>query len=165
MLASFLPPPLPLHNPPFTYIAIDIRTVSFDHLKTPSARLTLEKAATHISKVHNKGACQKFCHEPIVTLLNSSEILLLPFTVDPYGALGYFACELFFLPSSNIPLSMGCTSTLPQYICCPHIPYLLLSLSLASLTTSYYAPVHLLSPLFISPSLPLPPSTCLSMCH
>jgi hypothetical protein len=88
MLAFFPPHHFHFTTPPFTYIAIDIHTVSFD-LKTPSlAPLTPAKATTHICKAHNEGAHQKFCHKPILTFLNSSTILFLPFTINLYGSLG-----------------------------------------------------------------------------
>jgi hypothetical protein len=63
MFASFLLPHLP-STPPFTYIAIDILTVSFD-LKHPFALFTHLKKQQLILLKH-EGTRKKFCHKPII---------------------------------------------------------------------------------------------------
>jgi hypothetical protein len=53
------------------------------------------------SETLNVGIHQKLCNEAVVSYLNYSQILLLPFTFDPFAAPGYFTCPFFFIPTTK----------------------------------------------------------------
>jgi hypothetical protein len=68
----------------------------------PHALLNSEQATNHVYKAHYViGIHRKLCNKPVISYLNSSQKLLLPFTSDPFSAPGYFAHQFFFLPSST----------------------------------------------------------------
>jgi hypothetical protein len=136
------PPLTPL--PPFTYIAIDVTIVPIVTPSDPPSSVPLdpESSTRFIHKVHNEAA--------IISHLNSSHLLLLPFTLDPFGVFSYFAQEFLLLSSSHHPPTPkppwtdNCLSKSPNAD--PH-PAAFSSFQLA---TSSFIPSHLFSHIHVA---------------
>jgi hypothetical protein len=92
-------PPHPTPPLPYDCIAIDTTTVPANNATIPHVPDNSDQATNHIYKVHHVGIHHKLCNEAVVSQLNSSRILLLPFPFDLFTAHGYFACQFFFLPT------------------------------------------------------------------
>jgi hypothetical protein len=94
--------------------------------------LDSEKASDHIShRAHHVGIHNELCNESVISYLNSSQILVLPFTFDPSAFLGYFACHFFFL----VPTSTQVTPA-------PKLPW-------TNHFLGFHSPTALLIPMFI----------------
>ena len=127
-------PPLPDNR--FHYLAIDV-TVPTPHPHLPPTALSDEQAqqgelpfdniAADASQVHHSAARQKFTHDTITTsLINNNNLLLLPFSVDHLGGLGFFAHTILFgqPPWYSFSPSQAPSWTTPQLgrpsRCLPH---------------------------------------------
>jgi hypothetical protein len=86
-------------------------------------------------------------NKPVVSNLNSSRILLLPFTFDLFAAPGYFACHFFFIPPTSTKVPPAPTPPWTNHFlgshpnCIPHPD----AFNTFKLACSIFAPQHLLS--------------------
>jgi hypothetical protein len=90
---------------PIDFLAIDV-TVT----KTPDAMTAEEPASNNpVSKAHLVSLPRKLCHSAEVhnptyfQALIDNSIALLPFTVNPFGGIGYFAHRFLYGTSSTLP--------------------------------------------------------------
>jgi hypothetical protein len=94
----------------------------------------------HIHKVHYVGIHHILCNKPIVSCLNSSQILLLPFVLYPFSAPGYFVHQFFFLhTSTQVPPALDHPGLI---ISLAPTPILLLIQALASRSNFHVHPLH-----------------------
>ena len=100
---GIVPAPTPAHMTPLPqpYIALDITTVNPVPATPPHEPLTSSEATTLIHRAHHAGVRRKYLNDPDVTLLNTKEIILLPFTYDSFGSPGYFARRLLLSDDST----------------------------------------------------------------
>ena len=99
-----LHPPLPDNR--FRYLAIDI-TIPPSHPHLPPTEpspaeqqrygQSFDSLAHDASQIHHHAARNKFTHDTTTTaLINTNNLLLLPFSIDHLGGLGHFAHNFFF---------------------------------------------------------------------
>jgi hypothetical protein len=129
-------PPLP-----YDFIAIAITILPANNVAIPhDAPLNSEQATNHIHKVHYVGIHHILCNKPIVSCLNSSQILLLPFILYPFSAPGYFVHQFFFLhTSTQVPPALDHPGLI---ISLAPTPILLLIQALASRSNFHVHPLH-----------------------
>jgi hypothetical protein len=96
----------PAHAQPHTYLAIDVTITAAPKLPLPDTPVNPYKPyAAQAQKVHWTSTRDKFHgrrHGPTANL-NQQNLTLIPFSIDPYGSLGYFANRLLYDPPPDKP--------------------------------------------------------------
>jgi hypothetical protein len=96
----------PAHSRPHTYLALDITITPPPTMpRTDIPANPYKPHAEQAQKVHWVKIRDKFQgrkHGPTANL-NDSKLTLIPFTIDPFGGLGYFAERLLYAQPKNKP--------------------------------------------------------------
>jgi hypothetical protein len=98
---SLQPQASPAHTQPHTYLAIDVTITPAPELPPTNSPVNpYNHYAEQAQKVHWTATRNKFQgrrHGPTANI-NTSNITLLPFSIDPFGSLGFFANRLLYDP-------------------------------------------------------------------
>jgi hypothetical protein len=92
----------PAHATAHSYLAVDVTVTPAPALPRPDAPVNpYNHYAEQAQKVHWTATRNKFQgrHHGPTANINEANITLLPFSIDPYGSLGFFAIRLLFDPN------------------------------------------------------------------